>query len=83
MDEIKIGSDWQDSLNDAVSQCDIFVPLVTPRYGETQWTNREVKLADVLDKIILPVNFNQEWPPRSLAIQFATTQFIPWKADCK
>ena len=41
--EIKYGVDWQDSLNMAVSQCDVFIPLVTPRYGETQWTNREVK----------------------------------------
>ena len=40
--EIFCGSDWQDSLNFAVSHCSVFVPLVTPRYGETQWTNREV-----------------------------------------
>ncbi|XP_069139992.1 uncharacterized protein [Argopecten irradians] len=79
VDEIKSGVDWQDSLNYAVSNCEIFVPLVTPIYGETQWTNREVKLADVLGKFILPVNFLEEWPPRCLAIQFATTQYIAWK----
>ncbi|XP_060076948.1 uncharacterized protein LOC132556554 [Ylistrum balloti] len=80
VDEIKSGVDWQDSLNYAVSNCEIFVPLVTPVYGETQWTNREVKLADVLGKFILPVNFLKEWPPRCLAIQFATTQYIAWKS---
>ncbi|XP_033756585.1 uncharacterized protein LOC117339220 [Pecten maximus] len=79
VDEIKSGVDWQDSLNYAVSNCEIFLPLVTPIYGETQWTNREVKLADVLGKFILPVNFLEEWPPRCLAIQFATTQYISWK----
>lgn len=42
MHEIKSGVDWQDALNNAVSNCEVFVPLVTPRYGETQWTNREV-----------------------------------------
>ncbi|CAG5120273.1 unnamed protein product, partial [Candidula unifasciata] len=77
--EIKSGIDWQDSLNYAVSNCEVFIPLVTPRYGETQWTNREVKLADVLGKAILPVSFLEEWPPRCLAIQFATTQFVWWK----
>lgn len=76
--EIQTGVDWQDSLNFAVSGCEVFVPLVTLKYGETQWTNREVKLADVLGKYILPVNFLSDWPPRCLAIQFATTQFIPW-----
>ena len=40
--EIKCGVDWQDSLNDGIAGCDVFVPLVTPSYGETQWTNREV-----------------------------------------
>ncbi|KAL3864953.1 hypothetical protein ACJMK2_006594 [Sinanodonta woodiana] len=77
--EISSGVDWQDSLNFAVSNCETFVPLVTHRYGETQWTNREVKLADVLGKFIIPVSFLETWPPRCLAIQFASTQYILWK----
>ncbi|GFO13561.1 tir motif-containing protein [Plakobranchus ocellatus] len=81
VDEIKSGLDWQDALNYAVSNCEVFIPLVTPRYGETQWTNREVKLADVLGKSILPISFLDEWPPRCLAIQFATTQYIGWKTQ--
>ena len=36
----------------------------------------QVKLADVLGKYILPVNFLPDWPPRCLAIQFATTQYV-------
>ena len=40
--DIKAGSDWQDELNEAVSKCHIFVPLVTEKYGKTEWTNREV-----------------------------------------
>ena len=50
--EIQSGVDWQDSLNFAVSGCEVFVPLVTARYGETQWTNREV------------LNKNNVWPRR-------------------
>ncbi|XP_071947692.1 uncharacterized protein [Antedon mediterranea] len=77
--EIRCGTDWQDSLNFAVSNCEVFLPLLTPAYGQTQWTNREIKLADVLGKFIVPVNFLDTWPPGCLAIQFATTQFIAWK----
>ncbi|KPM10984.1 TIR motif-containing protein [Sarcoptes scabiei] len=83
--EIQMGSDWQDSLNCAVQNCHFFVPLITQNYGRTQWTNREVcefdqpvKLADVLQKHIIPINFLDLWPPECLAIQFATTQYIPW-----
>jgi hypothetical protein len=43
--EITTGTDWQDSLNNAVSKCPVFVPLVTEMYGKTQWTNREVSHA--------------------------------------
>ncbi|XP_076364339.1 uncharacterized protein LOC143253817 [Tachypleus tridentatus] len=78
--EIKTGCDWQDALNYAISHCSVFVPLITPMYGKTQWTNREVKLADVLDKLIIPVSFLDKWPPECLAIQFASTQYIPWKS---
>ncbi|KAI1294698.1 hypothetical protein HDE_05948 [Halotydeus destructor] len=79
VDEIQGGHDWQDALNNAVRNCEVFVPLITPQYGLTQWTNREVKLADILNKLIIPVNFNDTWPPECLAIQFATTQFLSWK----
>ncbi|RWS10917.1 uncharacterized protein B4U79_01492, partial [Dinothrombium tinctorium] len=77
--EIRTGTDWQDNLNNAVSNCLVFIPLITPVYGKTQWTNREVKLADILNKKIIPINFLDTWPPECLAIQFATTQYIPWK----
>lgn len=73
---IQGGTDWQDALNDAISNCSLFLPLITPQYGQTLWTNREVKLADVLGKVIIPLNFLSSWPPKCLAIQFATTQFV-------
>ena len=78
VDCIKPGVDWQDTLNEAVYKTSLFVPLVTPQYGLTEWTNREVKLADTLNKLILPVNFLPEWPPMCLAIQFASTQYVQW-----
>lgn len=42
---------------------------------------QQVKLADVLGKFIIPVNFLENWPPKCLAIQFATTQYIDWKTQ--
>lgn len=78
--DIQSGADWQDSLNWAILNCRVFIPLVTRSYGETLWTRRECKLADVLAKRIIPVNFLQtKWPPPSLAIQFATLQYLDWR----
>uniref|UniRef100_T1KE61 TIR domain-containing protein n=2 Tax=Tetranychus urticae TaxID=32264 RepID=T1KE61_TETUR len=78
-DEIRTGTDWADDLNEAVKNCEVFIPLITQLYGRTQWTNREVKLADLLNKKIIPINFLDHWPPECLAIQFATMQCKPWK----
>ncbi|RWS06769.1 uncharacterized protein B4U79_03386, partial [Dinothrombium tinctorium] len=80
VDEIMGGHDWIDALNTAVVNCEVFVPLITPQYGLTIWTNREIKLADIKNKLIIPVNFLDHWPPECLAIQFATTQFLNWKS---
>lgn len=41
--EINGADDWADSLNNAIKNCKFFVPLVSPLYGITKWTNREVR----------------------------------------
>lgn len=104
--EINGADDWADTLNNAIKNCKFFVPLVSPLYGITKWTNREVlqnstlnnytnidyyyydydyiknnlifqvKMADKLEKKILPVSFVDNWPPDCLAIQLATIQYI-------
>ncbi|GFR33966.1 TIR domain-containing protein [Trichonephila clavata] len=79
IDDIPPGQDWQEIINTALNNCTAFVALVTPRYGETKWTNREAKLADAREKHIIPVSFLDTWPPDQLAIQFLTLQYIPWK----
>ncbi|CAL1277303.1 unnamed protein product [Larinioides sclopetarius] len=79
IDDIPPGQDWQDVINNALNNCTAFVALVTPRYGETKWTNREAKLADDKEKHIIPISFLDKWPPDQLAIQFLSLQYIPWK----
>ena len=59
--EIKSGIDWQDSLNYAVSNCEVFVPLITSRYGETQWTNREVWTFCIFFTAVLFMIWGRSW----------------------
>lgn len=74
--EIKSGADWQDSLNEAIWQCHVFAALVTPSYGQSLWTSRELKLADLLGKLVVPIKCCRQWPPPRLAIQLASRQYI-------
>ena len=69
----------QDYSNKFIQKAAVFVPIVSARYGETSITNLEVKYADSLEKFIVPLNLNLDWPPNCLAIQFASVNFIRWK----
>ena len=53
-----MGSDWQDSLNSAVQNCNYFVPLITQNYGRTQWTNREVCSVELIFLILIIFHFD-------------------------
>lgn len=44
MECIQSGSDWQDSLNDAVSNCTLFIPLITEQYGQVKGDDRITSL---------------------------------------
>ncbi|UYV62796.1 hypothetical protein LAZ67_2001972 [Cordylochernes scorpioides] len=63
IDDIKSGEDWSDKLGQAVNECQLFIPLITPSYGLTKWTDKELKLADMKRKKIIPINFLKKWPP--------------------
>ncbi|RWS22885.1 uncharacterized protein B4U80_13989, partial [Leptotrombidium deliense] len=78
LNEIESGDSWEQSLNDAVVNCKIFVPIVTPKYGLTTWTKKELQAAVLKeDKKILPVNLIDEWAPQHLHLLLSCIQFIP------
>ncbi|CAG0919962.1 unnamed protein product [Notodromas monacha] len=61
-----------------ISQAKVFLCFVTPRYSVSQWTRREVSLADVMRKPILPVMLTPTpWPPPGpLAVVLSHLVFI-------
>ena len=85
--EIKFGVDWQDALNTAVSSCEVFVPLVTERYGETLWTNREVLHACyilVIGKSLFPGPFMMHVKGNNSVIQSESIcSPQSWKSDLR
>lgn len=68
VDDIIGGDNWVDALNQAVLNCVIFIPLITSRYGLTKWTKREVILADLMNKQIIPISFLENWSLNSLYV---------------
>ncbi len=52
---IDYGAQWSAVIEEKIETCRIFVPLMTPESRAAPWVNREIDLAQELDKPILPL----------------------------
>lgn len=60
--DIEVGESWRDAIRNEITKCDILVPLVTPKFRESEYTEQEIGAAWVLKKPILPVLADGEKP---------------------
>ena len=85
-EDLYSGSVFPDVLNQELLARDIFVPLVTPRYGlhsniQSRWCLSELTLAYSKNKKIKPVSFldpSAIFPPEHIALQLGIFQVTPW-----
>ena len=47
--------EWQDEIIKNLQRCDIFIPLLTNDFMQSQWTNQEIGIAIANDKFIIPL----------------------------
>ncbi|RWS18309.1 uncharacterized protein B4U80_14640, partial [Leptotrombidium deliense] len=82
---LRHGHNWIRTVNDAILNCRIFVPIITSSYGLTLWSLKEIEMAKTLNpqKIIIPVTFLKYWPPLHLCIQLNSTTPIKAIPDNK
>ena len=52
---LSAGEDWESKLRDELSQCDIFVVLLSPDSVHSEWVLQELGAAWALNKPIIPV----------------------------
>ncbi|XP_064637617.1 uncharacterized protein LOC135493901 [Lineus longissimus] len=79
IDEQEANESKRDCLQRGFENSAAVVAIVTPRYGQTQWTHRQIIFAGMLHKTIIPVKFTETWPPRHLQAEFKDVKHIPWK----
>jgi len=58
-DDIEIGADWKSILMEKISQCDVFVVLLTKNFHQARYTDHEVGMAVYLKKRIMPITFDK------------------------
>lgn len=80
------GDEWDLIIQAAVADCEGFIPLVSPTYGdraESRWTYREYVMADQMQKSIIPVFHSGDYPPKSLRMRMATVNYVPAKGSVR
>jgi hypothetical protein len=71
------GQEWTREIQAAVKECQVFVALCSPDYGNTKWTLREIQMADNNGKMLLPVWHSGAFPPAAVEIFLSGTQRVP------
>jgi tetratricopeptide (TPR) repeat protein len=65
--ELMPGQDWQSELHEAISVCDAFVYVMTPKAIASEWCQWEYQQAVKLGKPIVPIMLQQTELPESLS----------------
>jgi len=74
------GAKWPVSIQAAVEGCRAMVIIASPTYGASAWTRRELALAAMLGKHLVPVWHSGAWPPPAASIYLAERQYLPHRA---
>jgi hypothetical protein len=77
---IQGGASWPTTIQQGVEDCQAFVILCSPTYGDpavSPWTKRELELADNLKKPLIPVFHSGAYPPKAVGIYLGGLQRIP------
>lgn len=61
-DNIDAGEDWEKTLSDKITNCDIFLALITENFHKANYTDHEVGIAYGLKKPIIPVSVGKVTP---------------------
>jgi hypothetical protein len=70
---ISAGEDWQSKLRDEISQCDIFIVLLSPKSIESGWVLSELGAAWGLEKLIIPI-FTQPEVLSKIPVELKNTE---------
>jgi hypothetical protein len=83
VDQIGGGDQLYEEIDKGIRACRVFVSCVTERYTQSRNCRREVALANLYQKPIIPILMEKiEWPPPgSLALVFAELLYIEMTVD--
>ncbi|KAL6749460.1 hypothetical protein V8C86DRAFT_2845564 [Haematococcus lacustris] len=75
--DIEGGASWVQTIQVAITDCQVFIPVCSKTYGDTKWTLRELHAADEANKEILPLWHSGDYPPKPVSIYLGNVQRLP------
>ncbi|KAL6760438.1 hypothetical protein V8C86DRAFT_2552204 [Haematococcus lacustris] len=75
--DIEGGASWVQTIQVAITDCQVFIPVCSKTYGETKWTLRELHEADEANKEILPLWHSGDYPPKTVSMYLRSVQRLP------
>lgn len=78
-EDIRPTADWQEEILRNLKECDIFLPILTEKFSESEWTDQEVGIAIALEKFIIPLKMEKD--PYGFIGRFQACNFNDKKID--
>jgi hypothetical protein len=72
--QLKGGLEWEQSIDEALHKCLVFIVIVSPHSNDSQWVARETIRAEQLNKYRVPVLIDGQLPLRLLNLQYVDFQ---------
>lgn len=57
-DAIEPAVEWKDEIIDSIVKCDVFIPLITNNFKDSEWTDQETGMAKINEKFIIPLEID-------------------------
>ena len=59
-DDIEPTFEWQTEIIKNLNECDVFIPILTRSFSNSEWTDQEVGMAFGLEKLIIPLKVDTD-----------------------
>lgn len=76
-DDIEPSLQWQKVIIEKLKECHIFIPIMTPEFDISHWTDQESGIAFILDKVIIPISINGETNPHGFTAIYQALKMNP------
>ncbi|KAF5422735.1 MAG: TIR domain-containing protein [Candidatus Methanocomedens sp.] len=78
-EDIQVGQEWRNTILNNLKQFDVFVPVISKNFTDSNWTDQEVGFAICQEKIIVPISIDGQMPYGFLEMIQTITKFECWE----